>query len=338
MSISLLTGCQVGYLIENAYYQADLILSRQPLEKALKDESVSQKKKQKLQLAYEAKVFAETELGLKPSQNYNSFVELNRPYVVHSLTVSPKDRLEAYTWWFPFFGEFPYLGYFNQKSAQMAKEKYKQAGYDTYLRGVSAFSSLGWFKDPILSSMLQYSDYNLVNIIIHETVHATLYIKNAVDFNERLATFVGNIGTEMFYRKKEGQDSETLKKAKKSTDDEEKFSAFISKEIEALEKWYQQQKKPISEELRKKRLAQIQEKFKLEVLPLIKISSYEWFIKKPLNNAQLINYKTYYEDLSDFEKLYNKVGKDFSAFLDYCKKLERENNPEQALKDFVKNN
>lgn len=337
-SCSLLCGCQVGYLAENAYYQADLLLSRTPLEEALKDENLSKEQKRKLKLAKEAKDFAETELFLKPSQNYTSFSQLDGNYVVHSLTVAPKDKLEPYTWSFPFFGSFPYLGFFNKRSARMSQKRYQDANYDTYLRGVSAFSTLGWFSDPILSSMLRYSDYDLVNTIIHETVHATIYIKNAVDFNERLATYIGNIGTEKFYIQKEGSDSPTLKKTRLSNADDRIFSSFITKELNDLEKWYEDQKQPPTEETRQKRFAQMRQNFKDKALPLMQTKYYSWFSQAELNNARLLNYRTYYKDLKDFEKLYQLLGKDFKKLIEFCISLEKSSDPEKALKEKVRTN
>lgn len=334
-ALLLLSGCQTGYLIENAYYQANLLLDRVPLEKALADPHVPEEIKAKLRLAEKAKLFAETELGLKRSDNYSSYVQLESPYVVHSLTVAPKDKLEAHTWWFPFFGSFPYLGYFNQKSALKAENKYREAGYDTYLRGVTAFSTLGWFDDPILSSMLSYSEFDLVNLIIHETVHATIYIKDAVDFNERLATFIGNAGTELFYRRQEGMDSKTLKAAEEQNEDDRLFSEFISSELERLKKWYEGLKAKPSEELRRAEFKKMQERFAETARPKMKTKSYDWFAMAELNNARLLSYQTYFKDLGDFKKLYDRLGGSFPKLVEYCKSLEKSENPEETLKKFL---
>lgn len=331
-AISLcLLGCQAGYLMENAYYQADMLLHRVDNSQALESPRLSEQQKKKIRLAEETRTFAETSLGLTQSQNYTQFVQLDGRYIVHSLTVAPKFELKPYTWWFPFFGEFPYLGYYNKESAQRAEKKYKEHNYDTHLRGVSAFSSLGWFDDPILSSMLHYSDYDLVNTIIHETVHATIYIKNEVEFNERLAVFIGNLGTEKFYLKKEGPDSKTLKQAKKGNSDDRVFSKFISKELNDLETWYTENRGSLNENDRQAKFKEIQSRFTRNISPKLKTTNYQWFAKAKLNNAQLLNFRTYYKDLSDFERLYEKLGQDFKQLIAYCKKLETQKNPEKVL-------
>jgi predicted aminopeptidase len=328
-------GCQAGYLVENAYYQADLLLSRQANVDALNSDKLDEKQKKKIRLAEQAREFAERKLGLTQSENYTQFVELDGKYVVHSLTVAPKYELQPYKWWFPFFGSFPYLGYFNEESARRAQKKFDEHDYDTYLRGVSAFSTLGWFKDPILSSLLRYSDYDLVNTIIHETVHATIYIKSAVEFNERLAVFVANIGTEKFYLEKEGADSKTLKMAADENTDDKLFSQFISKELGDLEKWYAKHKDNKDESARQARLKEIQANFTERLAPQLKTKTYKWFPKAKLNNARLLNYRTYMKDLSDFDKLYELLGRDFAKLIAFCKSLESEDDPEAALKKKV---
>lgn len=313
-----------------------LLNSRVPIEQALQDPSLSESDKQKLRLAEEARQFAETDLHLKPTKNYTTFVDLKRPYVTYVVSAAPRWQLKHYQWSYPFMGKMPYKGYFNEQDAKEEEEDLKKQDLDTYLRGVTAYSTLGYFNDPILSSMLRYKDYDLVNTIIHETVHATLYIKHAADFNERFATFLGNKGAEMFYLKKEGPQSATLEMIKKDNEDQKVFSEFISGEIRSLEQWYKDL--PASEQIEEKRMqriAQIQTKFSKEVLPRLKTDSFSKFTELKLNNARLLIYKTYMEDLEDFEKLYKKEGSDFQAFMKRCLALENAKDPEKELKNLI---
>jgi predicted aminopeptidase len=192
-----------------------LLNKRVPIEDVLKDPKIKPEIKRKLRLAQKAEQFAEQELGLKPTDNYESYVELNRPYVVYAVNASYKNRLEGYTWHFPIIGDVPYKGFFSLEDAKEEEKLLLKKNLDTYLRGVTAYSTLGWFDDPILSSMMSYSDHYLVETIIHETVHATIYIKDNADFNEQLASFLGAKGAEKFYLKHEGPDSKTLKNIKK---------------------------------------------------------------------------------------------------------------------------
>jgi predicted aminopeptidase len=234
ISLPLLSGCQISYLVKSAYFQASLLSKRVPIEEALKDPKLTDEQKHKLKLAEEAHDFAESDLGLAHTKSYTTFVQLNRPYVTYVLSAAPKNELQAYKWWYPVVGSLPYRGFFDPESAKDEAEKMKAKGFDVYVRGVSAYSTLGWFSDPVLSSMLGYRDYDLVDTVIHETVHATIYIKSEADFNERLAVFFGNKGTQEFYKKREGPESKTLKDIASDHADEKLFADFIFKEIKKL--------------------------------------------------------------------------------------------------------
>lgn len=310
-----------------------ILNSRVPIEKALQDPSLTENEKKKLILAQQAREFAEKNLSLKSTQNYSSYVKLDRPYVTYVVSASPKWELKHHLWSFPFVGSVPYKGYFNEKDAKQEEDDLKKQNLDTYLRGVSAYSTLGWFSDPLLSTMMGYSDHELVNTIIHETVHATLYIKNSADFNERLAVFLGNKGMELFYKNLEGESSQTLHKAAEENEDDRIFSKFISDEIKDLEQWYKDNKG--DEALREKRLTQIQEKFVSDIKPRLTTSAYSRFAINPLNNARLSVFKTYMQDLSDFQKLFTHVNGSFPEFIKECKKLENSKKPEEDLKALV---
>lgn len=230
----LLSSCQINYIVKSAYNQFSMMNSQVSLEEAQKDPRLTEDQKRKIQLAQKAREFAETELSLKPTKNYTKFVLLDRPYVTYVVSAAPKWKLEAYKWHYPIVGSMPYKGFFNEEDAKKEQESLKEENLDTYMRGVSAYSTLGWFKDPLLSSMLQYKDYDLVNTIIHETVHATLYIKHEADFNERMAVFLGNKGAEMFYLKQEGPNSPTLATVKNENADDKLFSSWLSVKLKQL--------------------------------------------------------------------------------------------------------
>ncbi|MFN7455301.1 MAG: aminopeptidase [Pseudobdellovibrionaceae bacterium] len=332
----LLMGCQLPYYLKSAAGQFSLFSSRIPLEKALQDPKLTPEQKQKLNLAQEARQFAEKELGLESSKNYTSYVALDRPYVTYVVSASPKWELKAYQWSYAIVGKMPYKGFFNEADAKAEEQKLVKEGFDTFVRGVSAFSTLGWFKDPILSSMLRYEDHDLVNTIIHETTHVTLYLKNSADFNERFATWLGNKGTEIFYLKKEGPDSSTLQKIKAELHDERIFSEFISEELKNLKAWYailpQAQR---NESLRDGRIKEIQTRFKETILPKMKSQLYARFPEISLNNARLSLYSTYNKDLHLFDELFELSQNNFRKFLDLMRSLESHKDPETGLKELI---
>jgi predicted aminopeptidase len=330
-----LSGCQLPYYWKQASGQMDILRRRVPIEEALKDPALSETDKAKIVIAEKARQFGHEKLGLADSKNYSRFAKLDRPYVTYVVNAAEKWQLKSHLWDFPFVGKVPYKGYFTEQEARDEEKNLKEKNLDTYVRGVSAYSTLGWFEDPILSSMLRYKEYDLVNTIIHETTHATLYIKSSADFNEQLAVFVGNTGTEQFYLEREGAKSQTLKKIREENEDEKKFGDFIGNEIRLLDEWYKLNPEQ-NEEKRMARIAEIQGHFVRELKPKLKTDLYGYFPTLKLNNARLMLFKTYTKDLSIFEKLYRKLGSDMPAFISACKKLEKSDDPETAIKEMAK--
>jgi predicted aminopeptidase len=327
----LLTGCQIGYLTSSAYNQSKILRSRKPIEKVLQDPSVPEETKRKLRLVLEVKKFGEEHLGLKSNKSYLTYVNLGRDYVSYVLQVAPFNELKHYEWSFPFVGKMPYKGYFDLESAKAEAANFPKDKWDTYVRGVSAYSTLGWFHDPVLSSMLRSQDHDLVDTIIHETVHANIYIKNAADFNERLAVFLGGEGMKLYYISKEGPESPTVKRVEQEEADDKLFSKFISGELDDLTKWYEVNKS-FTPDQKEARLKEIQTRFLTVLKPKLKSDYHDGFAKLKLNNAILLTYKTYFYDLSDFEKVYASKGRNYQSLLEFCKSLEKESNPEAALK------
>ncbi len=332
-AVSLLSGCQISYIVKNGYEQSKILAKRESLEKVLRKKSVPDEIKRKLQLAVEAKVFAEKHLHLAATKNYSSYVDLERPYVSWIVQAAKEYELTAHLWHFPLVGSLPYKGYFTKAEAEKEASNFDENEYDTYIRGVTAYSTLGWFKDPLLNTMMNYSDSDLVELIIHESVHATLYIKSEAEFNERLASYVGQLGAQKFFLAKEGADSPTVKKIKLEREDQEKFSVFLSAEIKSLEAWYADNKDKITPEQKAERLKKIQQAYQAELLPQLKTPNLNKVLSGELNNAILVGLKTYNMDLTDFEKLYDKLGQDIGAFIKFCKDLEDQKDPAKSLKD-----
>lgn len=310
---------------------------RVPVKVALKDPQLSENQKNLLKLALTVRGFAENNLHLKPTENYTSFVQLDRPYITYLVMAAPPFQLEHHKWSFPFVGQVPYKGFYSLAEAQEEEQKLKLENYDTYVRGATAYSTLGWFDDPILSTMLNYEEHDFVETLIHETVHATLYIKSHADFNERLATYIGQVGTELFYQQKEGWDSPTLKKIKEELNDRKLFSQFISDELDHLKLWYHNHS-PLTAEEKDTYMKSLLERYKKNIQPQLKTSLYSRFGQTPLNNAYLLSLKTYIYDLSDFDVIYKKVYKEnFQSFLQFCLSLEKEKDPEKKVKEIAKN-
>lgn len=188
--------------------------------------------------------------------------------------------------------------------------------------------------------MLNYSEHHLTNTIFHELVHTTVFIKDNINFNERLAVFVANKATEKYYSEKEGPSSKTLKLIQNENEDDKIFSAFISEELKSLKKWYDEfdhnQKLPTEtkELIRKERLQLISEHFK-RVKHQMKTTSYSKIFSRDFNNADLSMHDTYMSNLEVFEKAYNKLGSDIPKFLEKCKEIESSKNPEADIQSWI---
>lgn len=308
-----------------------IIYQREPIEKVLQQENLTDLERKKLNLVQDVRIFTAETLKLNIGKNYSTYVKLKNPYVVWAVNASPKWKLEHYLWHFPIVGSVPYKGFPDEKDAKEEANSLQNKGYDTFIRGVSAYSTLGWFNDPLLSSMLRYNEEDLVNTIVHESVHATLYIKSNADFNERLATFIGDKGAELFYESREGKNSSHLIAIKNENHDQKIFSQFISDEIKNLTQLFNDHPQE-DLALRESHYTEIKKRFHELIKPQLKTTNYENFEKQPLNNARLLLFKTYIEDLSDFQALYDKLQGDLPLFITKIKTLESVKNPIEALK------
>jgi predicted aminopeptidase len=196
--------------------------------------TLSEKQKQGLALINEIKKYSVDSLNYKPTENFTTIYDQNNAPILWVITASEKYKIEAFYWKFPVVGKVSYKGFFDKQKAIAAKNKLVCKGYDVDLRSVSAWSTLGWFSDPVLSSMLNRSKGHLCNLIFHELFHATYYAKSSVDFNENLASFIAHKATQQFLRK----DTVALKKYLESYDDNKIIDAHIKGRFEGLNRFY----------------------------------------------------------------------------------------------------
>jgi len=186
-------GCVQGpYLLQAVYGQDDLSYRARPIDEVVADPAVPERTRRMLALIDHIKAFGASR-GLEITDNYRDYVELGRPAVVWNVSASKPLRFEPVTWTFPIVGSVPYLGWFNERDAYEFAMGLQAEGYDVDVRAVRAYSTLGWFADPVLSSMIKPRPSavgDLVNVVLHESVHATLYVPDQSFFNESLANFV----------------------------------------------------------------------------------------------------------------------------------------------------
>lgn len=327
------SGCSIGYYLHSSTNHLKLMSKRTKVSKALKSKTLPQETKDKLLLSLKIKEFVSKKLKLKNNKNYGTFVDIKRPYVTYIVRAAPWDKLENYYWKFPIVGKMPYKGYYRKELAIKESKKFDAGSFDTYVRGASAYSTLGWFKDPILSSMTRMEKHDFVDVLIHEMIHANLYIKNNTDFNERAAVFLASIATKDFFKWNEPNNTDILNQIDNEALDLETFSEFLSIELTALEEWYN--KNEITKELKEAKLKELQTIYKTKYQPRLKTPYYSFFSEADLNNAKLLSYKTYLSDLSDFKTLHIKLGSQFDLTFKALKEIEDSKSPLQDLKKLI---
>lgn len=334
----------MGYLLRSAQGQWQLFSDRVEVNKAVASPETPEATRAKLVLSQEVLEFARSHVGLHTKGNYETFVDLRRPYVSWVVSAAPKWEMKNYTWWFPIVGSLPYKGFFTEREAlEYAEDLEKTKHLDTVVRGVSAYSSLGWFRDSILSSMLDYSEPDFVELLLHESTHATVYIASSGEFNEQLASFVGRTATLEFYCRREGPRSPTVKRILEGQIQSTLVSEFLLSEIQELRQWYNadtaRQGKSLpadqGEALRQERLRLIQKRWTDNVVPKIGESRGRRFAEQKINNASLLLHETYSRDLGLFEEMYRRMNSRWKEFFAEVRQWEKSQNPKQELEKWL---
>lgn len=323
-SIFLLFILNSCYLMKQGYYFLKMNSRAEKIDDLLKNSNLDSKTKEKLKLVLKIKKFAVQELSLKENKNYTVYIALNQDYLTNVVSASAKDSFRTYTWWFPFMGSFPYKGFYVREDAIKEAKELKKAGLDVLVRKVDAFSSLGYFTDPIYSYMLKYSTFRLASLLIHEQTHATVYLKNQGQFNENLAIFVEREGSLLFLEKFYGKDSKEYINAKNSIHDYNVFIKWMHQLAAKLNQLYQ---KKISKEEKLKQRADILKNHQKELAEnydkFFKSPNYKFLLKIPVNNAYIGLFLLYEGKQHIFYELYKKMNYDLVKTIKKIKTLNK---------------
>ena len=313
VAILALSGCYAGYLVRAAYEGGKILWNRKPISAELATNDISKETRDKLETVLAVRKFAADDLGLNVGGAYETIAPVNESAIIHVVMAAPRNSLAPYTWWFPIVGSVPYRGYFEEAHALDEARSLQEQGLDTMVRPAVAFSSLGFFNDPLLSNMLKVDRVELAGIIIHELFHRTYYLASDAMFDESAATYVGNAGAVAFFTATEGAASEDAKSAREVLESDMMFADFLEQSEAALLRIYMLDV-PIDDILKQREAAftQIQANYaKLEP----SLSGLERFDldKQPLNNAVLVNYLIYFHDLKNFAALDQQNHNDLKA-------------------------
>ena len=321
LAVALLGGCSaIRYYAHVARGELSLLARREPLDRAIEDARLAADVRAHLRQAREARRFAVERLALPASRSYSSYVPLDRPYVSWSVFAAPEFSVEPVVHCFPFAGCVAYRGYFGRSLAEREAARLAALGNDTAVRGVAAYSTLGWFADPIVSSMLRGGGDALAGTIFHELAHQQVYLAGDTAFNESYASFVEQEGLRE-WRVARGLPVPDTGSAGRDA----AFTHLVLDLRERLRALYAQALSP--PRMREAKAAEIdafRRRYARERDALFGDDrGYDAWIAAPINNASLVPFGLYDERVDAFARLFAECGSDWRRFHEAVRTLAK---------------
>jgi predicted aminopeptidase len=320
--LATLPGCGTLYLAQAANGQFHVLKARRPIDKVVVDPSTPQPLRARLMDVRAARDFAVTELHLPDNRSYRTYADVKRPFVVWNVVATPEFSVEPKHWCFPIAGCVAYRGYFKENSARRFAAGLASRDFDVTVGGVPAYSTLGKFADPVLSTMMRYGDSELAAIIFHELAHQLLYVKNDTEFNEAFATTVENAGLERWLASRGHPD--LMRTFLAESTKERAFIELFARGRAQLKQLYASGLP--QEEMRQKKAA-VFAALTEEVRALQNQQGdhyYDSWLKEGLNNAHLASVATYYQCVPGFERLLAEQGGDLQRFYAAARELSKQ--------------
>ncbi|MEM8953676.1 MAG: aminopeptidase [Verrucomicrobiota bacterium] len=330
LALSFVTGCStLSYYGQAIDGQLEINQKQEKNKILLADPETPKELKRKLALIAEITAFADSQLDLPAGKNYTSYADLNRPHVVWTVFAAPDFSLEPKKWWYPFVGELSYRGYFAEQDARTEADALRAKGYDVFIAEVDAYSTLGWFNDPVLNTFVHDPDTDLAELIFHELTHRKIYLSGETNFNEALATAVAEEGVRRWLKSR-NQTTE-LMRYERDLKRRRTVFALIDDTRKKLEILYA---RPNLTEAEKR----VQKQALLDSLAqrhrslLISWSDGEPLNRDPIaeievNNAFLNAVDTYHRMVPEFETLFVAYNEDFPTFFKNIKRHRRSMTP-----------
>jgi len=301
------------YLLRGAWAEGHILAHRRPIPDLIADSNTPPAVAAKLRLVLAARAFARDSVKLRAKQSFTTYSKLDTDTLVLVLSAAYRDELKSYTWWFPIVGRVPYKGYFDFGAAKKAAKDMNEDGYDVYLRPSPAFSTLGFFNDPLLSTSLRADSLDLANTVIHELTHNTFYAPGQAPFNESFANFVGARGSAWFFRSRGSPAAADEADARWS--DEKLMARFWSQLYHSIDSAFKAH--PDSEAARLAARDTIYARARVELVnvlgPQLRTISPRAMETLRLDNAALLARRIYLTDLDVFDALWAKEHGDLRA-------------------------
>lgn len=324
---ALLAGCNAGYYWHLARGHADLMSARVPVDEVLADPATDTVLREQLALSAKALVFARERLSLPSNGSYRDYVALDRDWVVWNLFAAPEFSLDAHQWCYPVAGCASYRGYFDRARAEQAADRLRARGFDVHGAGAIAYSTLGWFDDPLTPAMLARSDGGLVELLFHELVHQRFYLKGDTRFNESLATAVARHGRKAWFADRGADDDAAVAAAAWQS-----VRALLEQTRTALQTLYASDLPARQMRERKRAIqADTRARYHQALARQPALAAWQGFFDGPLNNAQLNTVADYNQWVPAFTSLIARCEAEWGCFWDAVDELaEMEDEARQA--------
>ena len=307
--------CSPTYVLRGAVAEAKILHRRRPIREVLADSSTTPALRSRLEIVVQARSFAKDQLGLAAGDSYTTYSWVDSDTLLMVVSAARKDKFVPYVWWFPIVGHVPYKGYFNFARAYREAADLEKKGYDANVRPSGAFSTLGWFNDPVLNTILRYGDVGLAETVIHEITHNSIYLPGQAGFNESFANFVGDRGAAVFWCTREGAEDKRCKTALAAWQDNIVFGAALTDLVRRLEAIYNSAQLSVAQKVAQRDTVfrNWSSQYHSVVVPQLQTNSFRRYADEPLNNARLIGTRLYYQRLDLFQEVFERYNGDLRA-------------------------
>lgn len=334
-------GCaptEFKFVVSAAFGEYNVITQSVPMQEALDNPDLSSDTHQKLLWAQQVRDYAESQIGLKVGKSYRYYYDTSGKPAVYNLSASQKFTFDPYTWSFPIFGTFEYLGYFSQKLANEYMQQLKDENYDVVIYGAIAYSTSGVFSDPLYSSMIDLDYPLLTETIIHELTHSTVYKISDSEFNESVAQFVGQTGSLEFIKGVSGEESDLYKQAVSEAQDRALVNQFLAQVYDDLVGFYGRTDLTDDEKIQQREqiFQSERDRFKKDFLPALHDPDrFGGWGAVPTNNAWILLNHRYNRDTELFEKVLQAGNQDLPSAIEVFKQAEAADDSFQFLSDWL---